>query len=129
MNSFQRASDFRLLLTILMTSTIWVFTFVALLLFVPEFQQLLPLAPVQDPAIEIHNSNEAINHVDFRCPNDTELISAVCNAKNPYPQVAVGPRYNADRSFSCDKYTSQDMMVQATAICIRKRVKSNAEGR
>src|SRR4051812_38857554 len=46
---------------------------------------------------EVSLSSPARNHVDWRCPEGSELVSAVCNGSNPDAQVAVGPRYKPDR--------------------------------
>src|SRR5438067_764746 len=55
---------------------------------------------------EVSASPAVKNHVDWRCPADTQLVSATCTGANPDAQVAVGPRYQPDRSFSCDRYTT-----------------------
>jgi len=60
-------------------------------------------------------------HVDWKCPPDMQLVSASCTGANPTPQVAVGPTYHPDRSFSCDRYGPVTMAVQGTAICFRIR--------
>jgi hypothetical protein len=60
-------------------------------------------------------------HVEWKCPEGTQLVSASCTETRPNPDVAVGPTYNPDRSFSCDRSGAPGAAVQATAICFKVR--------
>lgn len=70
---------------------------------------------------QISASPATKQHVDWRCPEGTQLVSASCTATDPDLQVAIGPTYHADRSFSCDRYGPTVNAVQGTAICFKVR--------
>ena len=69
---------------------------------------------------QVFQSTAKDNRVEFDCPKDYQLVSANCIGNGiDNAQVAVGPIYNQNRSFACNKYGSPSMLVQAFAICFR----------